>query len=312
MADKQTIDIIAILGLLLTLVFGVLAVVQTYRATKLNRQVVKAQGALETPNVDIELFNQLRIEHFIFAVPLTKGKVLEMPLRFMITNTGAKSARDIELYIRIPKELCYGGSSDNVKLDLVGAQSYKATFEVIQQTEHLETLAIKFEKALHPKQGFVLNQSLSLRTDTFLRSKVTALTKDGVEMIVPYIALFEYLIDFVVMQADQKPTSKRFSIQVINTSETTVETYFRTRNMEVQAEESKFGFWKRLFRRFSSKHGKYLDYHFKLIQVDEKYIEADSSLPINRISEKSSLSLYDGTRWKDGWYWIPALNLDEK
>jgi hypothetical protein len=310
MADNQTTEIIAVLSILLALIFGVIAVAQMYRANKLNRQIAKTQGLLETPNVDIRLFDEQRIEHFIFAVPLMKGKILELPLRFMIGNTGAKSARDIELFIRIPKELCYGGS-DNTKLDIVGPQSSKATLEVIHQTDHLETPAIKFEKALHPKQGFGLNHSLSLRTDTFLRSKLSALTKDGIEVNVSYTAQIAYLIDFILMQADQKPTSKRFSIQVINTSETTVETFFRSRNVEVQAEESKVGFWKGLLRRFSSKHGKYLDYDFKLIQVDEKDIEADSSLPINRLSEKASLTLYSGIRWKDGWYWIPALNIGE-
>jgi hypothetical protein len=196
MADNQTTDIIAILGVLLTLAFGVLAVAQTYRANKLNRQIVNAQGALGSPSVDITLFGQKHTEHFIFAVPLLKGRILEMPLRFMINNTGAKSAREMELFIRIPKELCYGGSK-NARMNMVGVQSSKATLEVIQETDHLETLAIKFGKALHPKQGFQLNQSLSLRADTLHRSKHRATTKDGVDVNVSVITQFAYLIDFV-------------------------------------------------------------------------------------------------------------------
>jgi hypothetical protein len=312
MADNQTIDINAIVGILLALVFGVIAVVQTYRANKLNRDVAKIQGLLEMPNVEISLFDYQSIENFMIAVPLIKGRVLEMPLRFSINNLGGKSARDVELFIRMSKELCYGGS-DNVEMTITSNSTQsKVTREVFNQTDNLETTITKFEKALHPKQGIVLDQSISLRDDTFLRSKLSAPTKDGFMMNISYIAQFAYLIDFVLMQADQKPISKRFSIQVINTSETTVETFFRSRNTEVQAQESKVRFWKSLFQRFFSKHAEYSEYYFKLIQVDKKHIEADSSLPINRVSEKASLSVCDGIRFKDGWYWIPALNIGMK
>lgn len=303
MTDKQTI-IIAISGLLLTFIFGLIAVIQTYRANKLNRLVLRTQGALETPNIDISLFNEPNTERFILALPLSKDRVLEMPLLFNISNSGAKSARDVEVYIRIPKELCYGGSS-KAKMVFTSGLS-KVTSESVSQTDFLETIMINM-KTLHPNQGFQLSQTLSISDDTFLNSKITVPVIDG-SVDISYTVEFAYRFDFGLFQADYKPISKGFSFIIINTSEVSVETFFENYNKRVQTEKDEVEPPKTLLRRLLPRMSKEPWYRFKLVRLDKKYIEADSALPINRVSENASLSISEGIRI-GGQYIVPALKI---
>lgn len=266
---------------------------------------MRTQGTLETPNIDISLFNQPNAERFILALPFSKDRILEMPLLFYINNSGAKSARDVEVYIRMPKELCYGGS-DKAKM-VFTSDLKKITSEPISQTDFLETVMINM-KTLHPKQGFQLSQPISIHDDTFLNAKITVPVRDG-SVNFSYTLEFAYRFDFGLFQADYKPISKGFSFMIINTSEVSVETFFENYNKKALAEKDKDEPPRTFLQRILPRITKESWYRFKLVQLDKKYIEADSALPIDRVSEKASLAICEGIRM-GGQYIVPALKID--
>jgi len=87
---------------------GIIAVIQTFRANKLNKQVVQAQGALSGPRLSVALFDDESITLFMVAAPLSANRALEFPLWYVFKNDG-RTARDVEISVTSSSALYYGG-----------------------------------------------------------------------------------------------------------------------------------------------------------------------------------------------------------
>jgi hypothetical protein len=73
---------------LLTIILAIIAIYQTHRAHQLELSVVKAEGIFEKPEILLSLYGNSQIEEVIWALPIPKDAVVEVPLKYQIRNVG--------------------------------------------------------------------------------------------------------------------------------------------------------------------------------------------------------------------------------
>lgn len=165
---------------------AVVAIVQTYRANRLSKRI-----ALAKPSLRIALMGEQQITDLMVAVPIRQNRIVEFPMIWAFANTGEKSARDVEIFIRLPRELCYGGAETAAATFTFQTEMKKLSARSVSTTKHLET-QIVFADTLHPGQTFTLSRAISLRLSTFLRRTASVQAKDR-PMSVAYSAEFQHL-----------------------------------------------------------------------------------------------------------------------
>ncbi len=179
-----------------------LAIVAYFQMRRGNRYAkIQATAAAEKPKLDLLFFGQRNIESFIVAVPLTKHAVLEVPIPFHLLNDSEKSATDVQLYLKMPNVLCFC----NIANFDVASPFREATISNVD-SGNFRTVILNI-KAIHGNESHVAYLQLSLPFDTDLH-----LAK-GVTVAVAFV------IDATVAHMDGRTFSKRFHLQVMNTSE---------------------------------------------------------------------------------------------
>lgn len=206
-------DITLILSVVAT-VAAVVAVMQTGRANRLNRLIVTHQGSLDAPTLSIRFLGHRSPTDFAIALPLTSKRVVVLPLHFDITNSGAKSAKEIQLIMRIPKELLFGGS-EMARFETDGAAPWGGACEVVSSSEHLESLLWSLP-TLNPGQTARLVLHLSIRDETSFRTEAIVKTRDGVTLTVPYVVNIRWHINYSLFQLDRPPASGAAGFEVVN------------------------------------------------------------------------------------------------
>jgi hypothetical protein len=287
-------DLGTLLSLVVAVIFGMVAVIQTYRANKISKQSAEAPASITKSQIRIRLFNQKYIEHFIVAAPLQKGRILVVPLPISIANTGDKSVEDLEVFMTFSKDLWYRGKAPPA----VKSGLPKVSGTQVAETKNLRTFVITAQ-TLHPKQGITLYQDVTLIDSTFVESKVAVSTRDGASLDIPYSFEFEYMIDIVVTQKDRRPQTRSFGIRVANTSELSVQK-FLTKHNEMMAQrrlQDSARQPKRLFRRRQKAEWLRM---VLMVEYTRENIVADPSLPVSRVSMEGTLSQCVGFETTEG------------
>lgn len=264
-----------------------LAIIQSWRANRSNRKAIEAQGVFKKPIIRISLFQNSDTSEFIIAAPLGRGRIIELPLRWEIENTGERSARELEVLIRSSKELWYGGDPSQW---IVTSSIPKLQAQLVAAGETLSTVVATLS-SLHPNQTCVLTTTSSLRSSTFAKNTVDVETKDGI-VSVQYSFEFSYTLDLVVSQADAPPITRRFRLGVVDTSEQTVADFLRAQN----AIHSKAESGSKIVRKF------------RLIEMLRDRLESDPNAPIDRLRSGATVTVSEGVRLSDGFV-VPALGV---
>src|SRR5436190_3104865 len=215
---------------ILTAIISIFAVIQTVRSLRFQRRLANAQGHFRSPSLDVHLFDRPDERHVIFAAPLGRSRIIQIPLILNIRNCGEKTSDEIEVFVRANRALFFGGA-DNITDLRMESQKIKE-FEVIavNSSEHLTTHAIT-AKSLHPGQGFAFQLPLSLVVPTIFFTDHKVATSDG--RLVEFKSLLDsaYHFDCAVMQRNQGPVSNRFSISLINIADGTAKQFFDAYNI---------------------------------------------------------------------------------
>ena len=188
----------AILGSI-AVTFAIVAYFQMRRGNRYAK--IQATAAAEKPKLDLLFFGQRNIESFIVAVPLTKRAILEVPIPFHLLNGSEKSATDVQLYLKMPNVLCFA----NLATYDMSSPFREATINTVD-SGNFRTVILNI-KAIHGNESHVAYLQLSLSFDTDLQ-----LAK-GVTVTIAFV------IDATVAHIDGRTFSKRFYLQVMNTSE---------------------------------------------------------------------------------------------
>jgi hypothetical protein len=300
MLQLTTSDYMAICAIVSTVIFGTIAAVQTRRANRLNQLAVKAQGVFKTPTVSVRILDQNEVASFLLAAPIRTDHVFEFPLQYTIANSGDKTAEDVEIILRMPKYLCYGGSPGSFSGAL-----FKVDCNISLENSNFQTFTYHMP-TLHPKQAVIINHPLSLTHDTLLRRSVTVATKDKRHINIPYILEYAYTMDFAILQKDEPPTAATFSLRVFDTYERplrdTLNVYNRVLMDQYRKAISRESFFARILRRRTDAE------KLRVVQVDKKDVVMDSSHPIDRVVETGQLSIVEGVSLEYGFF-IPALDI---
>lgn len=294
-------DYIAIGSFVMAVIFGAIAAIQTYRAHRLNQLVAKSQGVFKTPNVEIIPMDQSDVTYFLFAVPIQKGRVFEFPMRFTIANTGEKTTEDVEVLIRMPKNLCYDGDNLQLKLDL---GHRKLNWEPVSNKGNFITFIFDIS-SLHPKQGMNLEIPLSFFHGTFSLFSTKAPTADNLIVNVTSWLWFSYVLEFVVFQKNQPSTTAAFSFFVVDTSDESIQDILNNLNRVLERNHNKEMSQKSLFSRLflHNSGGKRL----KVFLADKKDVISDSSAS-GLIDRVKTITVADGC-YLDYGFFIPALGI---
>lgn len=128
-------------------------------------------------------------------------------------NNGAKTAREIEVYLRLSKDLLFGGSTmSTFEFDSPLAN---VACKVVSSTANLETLLISIP-AINPGAGLAWTSTWSIAHDTTVDSMITLPFKDG-PIDLPIVADFAWHVTLLLAQQDRPPISGTVSLQILDT-----------------------------------------------------------------------------------------------
>jgi hypothetical protein len=296
-------DTYRLLLVLLPILFGLIATIQSIRASRFARALAIAQGAFQKPELTLSLFNIETTQRFYLGLPIPPDGVVELPMRYTIANSGQKSCRRAELFLRMSKDLHYGGHG---RAEFRGFSIKNTKFELISEQENIHTFCI-FVDSILPKQTIVLTDAASIRNSTSGQSVVTLPTKDGTLINLTYNFEYSYVISAALMLDDSEPLTRRFELIVFDTSKRSVQDYFLERARERRDARSKLkrSFFVRLKYRLTHLRESPKLTSIGVLFCDTSDLQKDQNLPIHRITQLNS---YGGIEDEQG-YFIPGLDI---
>jgi len=244
-------EILKLLLGIISLSLTILVLVQRHQFNKFRKKVAFEQGVFNKPTLSLGMFSKYDISTFILAVPLSKF-IWEIPFVVNILNVGDKAAEEVEIFFRTNKEFCYGGGGKAT----IGNLSVKnAKICDVHETGPFITVVSSLTN-IHPKQHIAINFASSIRAGTIFPVETRVTSKDGVDLKVEWWIAYQFPLDLAVSQKELAPCSKRFNIQVIDTSDTDIIEFFNKYNevLERQREKTytKSTFLKRIKRNFQA------------------------------------------------------------
>jgi len=288
-----TSDLIATIALIVSALFGAITSYYAIKAKILSEKVNDAQGVFKSPALRVQVFDDDNIGEFFLAVPLANERFVEVPLLLDIGNAGEKSALEVELLIRLSKDLCYGG-----KLPLKLSSPFaKVNGQLFSVTDSLASYIVSAQ-SLNPKQALSLPLKLSLSHDTSVESSVDVSLKDGSTATLPYSIDYAYKLDLIVTQRDQLPLSRSYDLHVLNTSDKTTADVLREYNERIASGLSPIS----LLHRVAGLLGLWEPPSTGICVVEYRAedIVPDETVPINYFKPDSVVSLHKGVRMKNG------------
>lgn len=218
------------------------------------------------------------VDDLIIALPLGGQRVIEMPLVYTLLNCGEKSAKEIEVYLRMNKGLRYGG---HFELVATGSEEKNARMTVANETEHLKTTVTSIN-SLHPNQRFVVSDNISIASSTSSNHSVSVKTGDNVDLTLRFNLQIGFAIDIFISQADQSPITKRILLSIVDTSEKSVKEYFDEYNQQLFKKQREKSAKLRFFDRLRPVRNDELK-KVKLLIIDQSGYKENETLPADNL-----------------------------
>lgn len=273
--------IVALVSGILGMIIGTAGLLVAIRSYRVNMRALIVGKAFDAPILSMKLFGADGCDDFIIAVPINKGRITEVQMPLTIENIGKKTADEISVYVRMNKELAYGGYVTKDKKSTVTKLSVSGNF--------LST--ISNEKPLNPQTAKMLIHPLSLRKETLLKGDVTGNTENGTPISLYYTFVYSYEIHVVVSYRDNSPVAKRYRVRIANTADRSIREYIEEYNEISQERFSQIPILTRL-RRFMNPRDS-LGLRRIAIIVPHGQLSSQKSTPIDLLS-------YDKFGWYDG------------
>lgn len=280
---------ISIVSAIASLTFGAIAVFQARRAHRFQEKLSHVQGVFSSATIGIGVFGHKNITTLMITAPLEPDSILEVPLLLSIDNTGAKTAKEVEIIVSVPQDLSYGDMA-------TGLTFTSASPKFIGQSYGTDTWRKKLllrGESLHPEQGLQIRLPVSLPHETQFHSSASVTTSDGVPLTVDYKAFYSYRLDLLVLQTDQPPNSWSCQIEVLNTLTLSPRLALAQHYRLLDAEKS-FPI-KETFE------------HCLVLDIPSSILRKDAALPISRPIESEKLIIYPGLLIDKHNLYVPSL-----
>ena len=265
------------------LVFALLALWQRHRYHSLQRTVYQEQGIFKKPEINISLYTSNRTGYFIYALPLRDG-IWEIPLRIQIVNNGQKDSEELEIQYKVNKLISWEASDEAV---LKGPKIKNAKVFQYDEGSPFVTTVVTMDNLRH-HQASSFDSILSIRSGTIEPHDIDVELKDGVKAIAKTWINFSLPLDVIVSQKEFGPVSRRFHLQVIDTSDSTVEEFFARYNEALRnsAPPPAKGFRERLRRMREGRDSieKVILVMPDLTKKETRFVDLpDKKVPINQL-----------------------------
>ncbi len=274
-------------------IVAVLALFVALRSHRINVRALVTSKALEFPLLSLKLFGIDNCNDFIIAVPIKKKRVIELQLPVTIENTGKKTAEDINIYLRMNKELAYGGFVKKDESSTINQMSISGNF----------FSSISDEKSINPKMSKMQIYPVSLRTDTIVKGTFTTETLNKKAFNFQYNMIFSYEIHIVVSYRNNEPIGRRYKLRVLNTIDTPLKEIIAQYNKDYESEFRRLPFLQR-FRRYINPYDS-LGLRRIAVIIPKGDLESQGELPIDRLSI-NNLCVYNGLEDERGLF-VPGL-----
>jgi hypothetical protein len=296
----MTSDELALYGLIATVVFGALAYVQTRRANRLAEAIANAGRATELPSVHLGWPFGDSDCLYILAAPIQAGRVLEVPITYLLANRGARTAKEIEVHIRVPS-LLYLPKAPALPVS-VESESKRVEGQVTSMQPGHRTFSFNVT-SLDPGQQVSVRLSWYVSGETLLIHPVPVTTKDGREIVLDVLAALTYLVQVSMTYEDHTAWAVTYEVMVINTAQRTIAEALEPLNHQLMVEHrdrlAKQSWWRRA--TFKSVHRS-----IRVLVPDTSKILSDPVAPLDRASGEFTVA--EGKHLPFG-YWIPALGV---
>ncbi len=205
-------------------IFGVASAVYGARAARLaqlqltlQEHTASAQGAFEKPSLSCSLLNENCPDKIIIAAKIAKNRVTELSLPFVIKNSGPKTAEHVAIYFRMPKELAYNNQIEIADIKEQWLKIKKAETAILKE-EGFSTFILSIPRLAHYER-IIFTLPISIRRGTEIVDTVSVTTKDNIPIKVTYKLIFAYQMNVFSACENAKPSSRRYSIEVVDTSQ---------------------------------------------------------------------------------------------
>jgi hypothetical protein len=162
---------------------------------------------------------------------------------------------------------------------------------------------------INPGTAVQLNDIISIIGPTVSDVPVEVTTKDGVDLTLKFRMFAHYTLDFVLLQRDQRPVSKRFKLTFIDTRERSAQEIIRSENQgfakkerERRASMTRFQLWREAI--FGVDHSHLV----KILLPDPDALVRDPVLPLYRFKKGATMGIGEGVKFVNG-YFLPGINV---
>lgn len=270
-------SIIEIISMLIALISAIIA----YREYKFARNAAESEGTFKKPEISISYENR-NIDNVFWAFPIPREGNIEFPLRYYIKNNGEKSANNIELFIRIPKDLFSSElEEEDRKFELDDLKNVK--YKWMNDENDYTNVLVVFIKQILPKQEIMLAHYINIKEATSFESNCIAKSKDNTNFRVKINCEYGYQITLTLYQDNAEPISRSVCLSIIDTSENSVKQYFDTINDRIKKEYNKSNYLGRMSYYLDRMREGFGANKFILLECEPKDLLKDEKFPIYRV-----------------------------
>lgn len=202
----------------LATVLALVAIWQSYRASRFAKFVAEHEGSFDQVDLKIGMFGHEEITRFLILAPITPAP-LHFSLPLSIRNLGSATATEIQLLVRGNEALLPYSREWLQKEQPDASGIVVASFTGKDGHVNLITYRIAH---LHPGMSLNLINTAILSNPSQFTSELPIKTADGSSVTVTYTVAYEYEFDVVAFQKDGTPLAKAFRLNVLDTTNSTV------------------------------------------------------------------------------------------
>jgi len=282
----------------LAFICAIIAILQTFKNHKLQKEIAIKQGIFLKPKLIININKyDPKTHYYILYGKLNPNRSLLIPYQIEIRNIGDKSINKVELNLRIHKRL--HGELPPQALKYKGFGDAKS--EIYEYSNfHL----IRFDiETLNPEQGLQICDFLIIRSESILRFDSSFKTTDQSQIKLQTKLAYFNLIDYVVYSENQSPISGQVKLLVLNTTEKslaeTLEEYSELKSPDQSSSKKRIPRMlervKKFFKVGTAKRIAFISFdESELIKQKDSLID---EVPIKSITIKEGLELPNGSIW---------------
>jgi len=285
---------------IISMIIALIAVLIAYKEHRFARNMAEVEGKFKKPEISISYENR-KIEDVIWSFPIPREATIELPLRFQIKNNGEKSATNMELFIRLPKELLNNELYEENKI-LNEADGIK--YRWMDENNYAKVLIVSIKQIL-PKQELNIIHYVNIKEATSFESNCITKSRDNVNLNVKINCEYAYWIALVLYQDNSEPISRSVVLSIIDTSENSIKNYFNEINSAIKKEYDTLKYSERISYYLDRMRGRHEEKEILLFGCKEKDLVKDENLPIYRVKHFTGCAVYKSPKG----FVIPALEI---